>query len=140
MGRSFKDIFLIVFPLTGLLFGGLLYYLLNLKSMGAPGMQTAAGLGLACGLVFGVGIGYLVRTNEVTLPVDASVDVYTRLQLILLQMGYRLDTQFQKVVTFEPTLRAGIFADRIRVELVPGQIRIGGPVYHLEQIQDRLGL
>ena len=100
----------------------------------------AVGLGFMCGMVFGTGIGYLVRSTEVEVPVDPSVDIFTRLQLLLLSMGYRLDNQFQKVITFEPTMRAGIFSDRIRVELLQGMIKIGGPVYHLEKIRTKLGV
>jgi hypothetical protein len=140
VGRSFKDIFLLVFPLTGLLFGGMLYYLFNLNQSGTSGLMMAVALGFACGIVFGVGIGYLVRSNEIELPMDPSVDIFTRLQLLLLSMGYRLDNQFQKVITFEPTMRAGILSDRIRVELLQGMIKIGGPVYHLEKIREKLGV
>lgn len=139
MGRSFKDIFLIVFPLTGLLFGALTYYLLNLKSLGPQGMYMAVALGFACGIVFGVGIGYFVRSSEVTLPVDQSVDIFTRMQLLLGGMGYRLDNQFQKVITFAPTLRAGLFSDHIRVELMPGLVKVSGPVYHVERLREKLG-
>ncbi len=140
MGRSFKDIFFVVFPLTGLLFGAMMYYLLNLKTLGEHGLWMAVGLGFACGTVFGIGVGYLVRTNEITFAVDPSVDIFTRLQLLLIGMGYKLDNQFQKVITFEPTMRAGILSDRIRVEMMQGMIKIGGPVYHLDKIRAQLGV
>ncbi|HVY12981.1 MAG TPA: hypothetical protein VHB73_05390 [Alphaproteobacteria bacterium] len=140
MGRSFKDIFLLVFPLTGLPFGVLTYYLLHFQTLGERGLWMAVGLGVACGLVFGIGIAYFVRSSEITVAVDPSIDVYTRIQLLLLRMGYRLDNQFQKVVTFKPTFRAGIFADHIRIELSPGVAKISGPVYHLDIIQAKLGV
>jgi NhaP-type Na+/H+ or K+/H+ antiporter len=140
MGRSFRDIFLLVFPLTGLLFGGMTYYLLNMKVLGMNGLLMAVGLGFACGLVFGIGIGYLVRSYEITVNIDPKVDIYTRLQLLLGQMGYRLGDQFQRVVIFEPTLRAGIFADRIRLEMLQGQIKLEGPNYHLDRIRTQLGV
>lgn len=138
--RSFKDIFMVVFPLTALLFGGMLYFLLNLKTLGPHGMWMAIGLGFACGVVFGVGVGYFVRSLEFTFEIDPSVDISTRLQLLLLEMGYRLDNQFQKVITFAPTIRAGIFSDRIRVELLNGAVRLEGPRWHLEQIREKLGV
>ncbi|MBI3418768.1 MAG: hypothetical protein HY053_01350 [Proteobacteria bacterium] len=140
MTRSFKDIFLIVFPLTALLFGGMTYYLLNLKTLGSHGLWMAVGLGFGCGAVFGTGIGYFVRSFEFDFDIDPSVDIDTRLQLLMLEMGYRLEDRMKKVVIFSPTLRAGILADRIRVELMPGHVKIGGPVYHLEQIRKKLGV
>lgn len=140
MGRGFKDIFLIVFPLTAALFGGMTYFLLNLKTLGMEGVWMAVGLGFACGLVFGVGVGYFVRSMEYSFDIDPMVDISTRLQLLLLEMGYRLGHQFKKVITFEPTLRAGIFADRIRVEMMQGTVRMEGPRWHIERLRSKLGV
>lgn len=140
MRRNFKEIFMVVFPLTAMLFGGMTYFLLNLKSLGPHGMMMAGGLGFACGIVFGVGVGYFVRSLEYGFDIDPSVDIITRLQLLLLEMGYRLDNQFQKIITFEPTMRAGIFADRIRVEMMPGHVKIEGPHWHVEKIRATLGV
>ena len=138
--RSFKDIFFMVFPLTAALFGGMTYFLLNLHSLGTKGVMTAAGLGFACGIVFGVGVGYFVRSLIFQFNLDPSVDIYTRLQLILLEMGYRLDNKFQKIVTFAPTARAGIFADTVRVEFMQGTVRIEGPRWHMEQLRIKLNV
>lgn len=138
--RSFKDIFFIVFPLTALVFGGLLYFLFDLDARGSSGMMLAVGLGFGCGAVFGIGIGYFVRSLDFTFEVDPSVDIVTRLQLMLGEMGYRLDNQFQKIITFVPTMRAGIFADQVRVELMQGAVRIEGPRWHLECIRQKLGV
>lgn len=138
--RSFKDIFFIIFPLTALAFGGLTYYLLKLQLLGPQGLWVAVGLGFGCGMVFGIGVGYFVRGIEFSFEVDSSIDINTRLQLMLLEMGYRLEDRFQKVMVFAPTLRAGIFADRIRVELIPGTVKMGGPVYHLEKVREKLGV
>jgi NhaP-type Na+/H+ or K+/H+ antiporter len=140
LNRSFKDIFVLVFPLTGLLFGAMTYFLLNLKTLGPQGLWMAIGLGFACGMVFGIGVGYFVRSLEITFEVDPTIDLHTRLQLILLDMGYRLGDQFQKVITFEPTVRAGIFADRIRVEFIHGTVRMDGPRWHLERLREKLGV
>jgi hypothetical protein len=141
MSRGFKDIFLVVFPLTALLFGVMTYFLLQLNTLGSKGFMMALGLGFSCGIVFGCGVGYYVRTLEFDFEVDHQhTDVYTRLQLTLLEMGYRLDNHFQRVITFEPTMRAGIFADHIRVEMAPGRIIIGGPRWHLEKLRDKLGI
>lgn len=140
MNRSFKEIFLIVFPLTGVAFGALVYFLMRFNTLGEKGIMMASILGLACGIVFGIGTGYFVRSLEYDFDIDPSVDIHTRLQLLLVEMGYRLDNQFQKIITFEPTMRAGIFADRIRVELMPGHIKIEGPHWHLEQLRQRLGV
>lgn len=135
-----------MFPLTGLLFGVLIYYLPHLLPFvthpepNPNSIWVAIGLGFFCGTVFGVGLGYLVRTTEVVIPVDPSVDMYTRLQLLLADMGYRLGDRFQKVVIFEPSFRAGIFADRVRLEMQQGQIKLEGPVYHLEHICSKLGV
>lgn len=138
--RSFKDIFILVFPLTAVLFGAMTYFLLNLKTLGEQGVWMAVGLGFACGVVFGVGVGYFVRSLDFKFEVDPSVDIFTRLQVLLLDMGYRLESQFQKVITFEPTMRAGIFSDRIRVELLQGEVRIEGPRWHLERLREKLGV
>jgi hypothetical protein len=138
--RSFTDIFLLIFPLTGLMFGGMTYFLLKFHTLGVQGIYLAVGLGFGCGMVFGIGIGYMVRSAEVSLEIDPSVDIQTRLQLILLEMGYRMGERFQKVIIFNPTLRAGIFSDRIRVELIPGMVKLEGPVYHVEKIRTTLGL
>jgi hypothetical protein len=62
------------------------------------------------------------------------------MQLLLLDMGYRLDNQFQKIITFQPTVRAGLFADRIRIEIKHGQVQIEGPLYHLEQLRLKMGV
>src|ERR1043166_9109669 len=99
MNRGFKDIFLIIFPLTAILFGALLYFL-NLKALGPQGVWLAVSLGFACGLVFGVGVGYFARTMEYSFDIDPTVDMQTRMQLLLLEMGYQLDNQFKKVMTF----------------------------------------
>lgn len=140
MQRKFSDIFLIVFPLTALVFGAMTYFLLGLKVHGTHGLYMAVGLGFMCGIVFGVGVGYFVRSLEYEFDIDPSVDIATRLQLVLLEMGYRIDSQFKKVITFKPTMRAGIFADRIRVELVSGHVRLEGPHWHVERIRATLGI
>lgn len=139
MRRTFAEIFLLIFPSTALLFGGLVYYLMRLGTQGTHGLVVAASLGIGCGLVFGIGIGYFARGMELSLPIDPSVDVHTRLQLMLLDMGYRMDNQFQKIITFAPTVRAGLFADRIRVEIKHGALLMEGPRYHLEQVREKLG-
>lgn len=139
MRRSFAEIFLLIFPTTALMFGGLVYYLMRLNTLGTQGLVMASGLGIGCGLVFGIGVGYFARGLEITLPIDPSVDVHTRLQLMLLDMGYRIDNQFQKIITFAPTVRAGLFADRIRVEIKHGALQMEGPRYHLEKVRDMLG-
>ena len=138
MKRKFTDIFLIIFPLTALVFGTMTYFLLNFKSQGQQGLWMAGGLGMMCGVVFGVGVGYFVRSLEYDFDIDPSIDISARLQLLLLEMGYRVDNQFQKVITFKPTVRAGIFSDRIRVELVPGHVRIEGPHWHIEKLRAEL--
>lgn len=140
MRRGFTEIFLLIFPTTALLFGALVYFLMKLDTLGMNGLLMAMGLGIACGLVFGIGVGYFARGMEFAFPVDPSVDVHTRMQLVLLDMGYRLDSQFQKIITFQPTMRAGLFADRIRVELKQGEVLIEGPRYHLEQMRLRMGI
>lgn len=140
MNRSFKDIFLVVFPLTAITFSGLVYLLMRFHTLGEKGVFMAAILGVALGLVFGIGVGTFVRSLEVSFPVDPSVDIYTRLQLMLLEMGYRLDNQFQKIVTFKPTMRAGIFSDQIRVELMHGMVKLEGPRWHLEKLRANLGV
>lgn len=140
MGRGFKDIFMVVFSLTGMLFGALTYFLLNLDTLGGNGLWIALGLGVACGLTFGIAVGYFVRSMEFTFNIDPSVDIFTRMQLLLLEMGYKLDNQFKKVITFQPTLRAGIFADHIRVEMMQGTVRMEGPHWHLERLREKLGV
>jgi hypothetical protein len=140
MKRKFSGIFLIIFPLTALLFGVMTYFLLNFKSHGQHGVAMACGLGVMCGMVFGIGVGYFVRSLEYDFDIDPSIDISTRLQLMLSEMGYRVDNQFQKIITFKPTMRAGIFADRIRVEIIPGHVRIEGPHWHIEKICSNLGV
>ncbi len=140
MKRDFFSIFALIFVLTATLFGCLTFYLLNLKSLGDHGMLVAGGLGFLCGAVFGVGIGYFVRTAAYSFDIDPCVDIDTRLQILLLDMGYRLENRFKKVMTFIPTFRAGIFADRIRAELMPGYVMLEGPYWHIEKIRRALGV
>ena len=140
MRRSFAEIFLLIFPTTSLLFGAMVYYMLKLDTLGMNGLLMAVGLGLGTGLVFGIGIGYFARGMEFAFAVDPTTDVHTRMQLILLEMGYRLDNQFQKIMTFSPTLRAGLFSDRIRIEFKHNEVQVEGPRYHLEQLRERLGV
>jgi hypothetical protein len=140
MRRTFKDIFLLIFPLTGLMFGGMTYFLLKFHTLGMQGIYMAVGLGFGCGIVFGIGIGYMVRSTEISFDIDPSIDIQTRLQLLLLEMGYRMGERFQKVIIFNPTMRAGIFADRIRIEMIPGLVKMEGPVYHIEKIRTSLGV
>jgi hypothetical protein len=138
MGRSFKDIFIVVFPLTGALFGVLVYFLLRLGTIGPNGMTTAAGLGFICGMVFGIGVGYFVRSLDYSFDIDPSINIAPRLQTLIMGMGYRYDTQLEKIMTFEPTVRAGMFADRIRVELMPRRVRLEGPHWHIQKIRTTL--
>ena len=140
MKRNFGDIFLVVFPLTGLVFGALIYFLWNLKAQGNHGLLLAGGLGLGCGMVFGLFVGFFVRSLEYQFTVDPSIDIATRLQLLLLNMGYRADNAFKKVLLFSPTVRAGIFADRIRVEINNGHVAIYGPRLHVEKIRAELAV
>ena len=140
MKRKFTDIFFVVFPLTGLVFGALIYFLWHLKSQGQHGMMMAGGFGVAIGIVFGMGVGFFVRSLAYEFAVDPSVDIVTRLQLLLLEMGYRVENQFKKVMLFSPTVRAGIFADRIRVEINNGHVAIEGPHWHVEKIRNSLAI
>ncbi len=140
MKRNFSDIFLLVGSLTGLVFGTLIYFLWDLKSQGSHGLMLAGALGLGCGLVFGLGVGFFVRSLEYQFTLDPSVDITTRLQLLLSTMGYRSDNQFRKILLFSPTVRAGIFADRIRVEINNGHVAIEGPRWHVEKIRTALSV
>ena len=140
MKRKFADIFLIVFPLTGIMFGVLVYFLWNLKAQGLHGLTTAAALGTGCGLVFGCFVGFFVRSMHYQFAIDPSVDISTRLHLMLHSMGYRPDSQMQKILLFSPTVRSGIFADRIRIEINAGQVTIEGPHSHVEKIRDTLAV
>lgn len=140
MKRKFSDIFLMVFPLTAIVFGALIYFLWNLKSQGHNGLYLAGGLGLGCGLVFGTGVGLFVRSLAYEFDVDPSIDIVTRLQLLLLNMGYRVENQFKKVMLFSPTMRAGMFADRIRIEINQGHISVEGPRLHVEKIRNALAV
>lgn len=140
MKRRFSDIFLVVFPLTGLMFGALIYVLWNLKAQGTHGIMVAGGLGAACGLVFGIGVGLFVRSLSYEFNVDPSIDIATRIQLLLHSMGYRPENQFKKVLLFSPTVRAGIFADRIRVEINTGHVAIEGPYLHVEKLRNVLAI
>ena len=140
MRRGFTEIFLLIFPTTALVFGVLVYFLMHLDTIGLNGLMMAIGLGIACGLTFGIGVGYFARGMEFSFPTDPTADMTMRLQLALLDMGYRLDHQFQKIITFEPTMRAGLFADRIRVEFKQGEVIIEGPQYHLEKLRENLGV
>ncbi len=140
MRRSFVEIFLLVFPSTALVFGGLLYFLMHLNTFGLNGLLFAMGMGIACGLVFGIGIGYFARGGELSFAIESAKDAQTQLQIALLQMGYRIDNQFQRIMLFQPTMRAGLFADRIRVEFRSGEVLIEGPQYHLERLRVNLGV
>jgi hypothetical protein len=131
---------MLIFPTTALLFGAMIYYLMKLDTLGTNGLIMAIGLGLATGLTFGIGVGYFARGMEISFAFDPSVDIHMRMQLLLLEMGYRLDNQFQKIMTFAPTMRAGLFADRIRIELKQGQVLVEGPRYHLEKLREKMGV
>ena len=136
MRRSFLDVFLLVLPLAGLTFGLLVYALMLHRHEDGVGLSVA--LGLICGTVFGVGAGYFVRTLEYVADVEASGDMSLRIEMALVEMGYRLEHRYQKVVTFRPSLRAGLFADRIRVELMNSRLRLEGPHLHVEKLVARL--
>ena len=140
MGRTFIQIFASVFLSAGLVFGGLTFTLMRLHTYGAAGLAVAAGLGVLCGTLFGVLVGYYARTLRYEFECDASVDIPLRLELLLKRMGYQLETRFQKVITFRPTLRAGLLSDRVRVELLSGRIVLEGPQGHIEKIRATLGV
>ena len=132
--RGFFPIFQLIFLLTAFLFGGLCFWLLALP------WHSAVILGIACGTVFGVGIGYFVRNWQVAVASDGAGALEQRLQLALIEMGYRLDDRFSRVLTFRPTLRSGILSDRFTVELHGDHLRITGPQYHLERLAEKLGV
>lgn len=140
MQRKFSDIFLVVFPLTTIVFGALIYVLWDLKSQGQHGLFLAGALGVGCGIIFGTGVGLFVRSLAYEFDIDPSIDIVTRLQLLLLNMGYRVENQFKKVMLFSPTMRAGIFADRIRIEINKGHIAVEGPRLHVEKIRNSLAI
>lgn len=131
--RSFKDIFLLLFPLTTFVVGALAYSLLH-------SLVFASVAGGGCGLVVGGMAGYYGRSFEFVFDFDPSINIYTQLQLLLLEMGYRLDNQFQRVITFAPTARAGLFSSHIRVEINTNSVKLEGARWHIHQLRDKLGV
>ncbi|RTL65404.1 MAG: hypothetical protein EKK41_20180 [Hyphomicrobiales bacterium] len=137
MLNSFFQIVWLVLPTTGLTFGGILYGLMLHRH--PKGMILAFVLGLLCGLIFGVGIGYFCRRVEHEVRVDSVGVLGRQIAMVLQRMGYSQEHVFNKVVTYRPTLRAGLFADRIRVETMSGCARIEGPHKHVEHLISKLG-
>jgi uncharacterized protein YneF (UPF0154 family) len=140
MKRQFTDVFFVVMPLTALMFGAIIYFFSSLKAHGHQGIVLACMLGATSGIVFGIIFGYFVRSLEYDFNVDPKVAIAPRLQMLMMDMGYRMENQFSKVMTFKPTLRAGVFADRIRVEFTEGHVRIEGPHWHVERVRSNLSL
>lgn len=138
MRNTIIDLLLRIFPLTAIAFGVAIYGLMLHRH--PDGIIISVFLAFLCGSVFGVGIGLLARTNEYRADTDLSPLFMWPLQMALLELGYRREHQLQKIVTYQPMLRAGIFADRIRIEFLQGGCRIEGPAHHVERLVAKLGV
>ncbi|QQR69292.1 MAG: hypothetical protein IPI58_00990 [Alphaproteobacteria bacterium] len=133
-GRSFLQIMLLIGLGSALTFGMIYWRITNVPP------TTAIVIGIMVGLVFGVGIGYHAQEYALSLgssgqPGDPSL----HLQLLLGRMGYRVETRMQHMMTFKPTLKAGLFADRIRVEFLGSQMNVSGPRHHITRLQNDMG-
>lgn len=127
---------LFTIPLT-IVFSAMVYFSGEIPPFGEILRAT-----LICGLIYGFFMGlisaYFFRGEIVIVEVADKEDFVFRLNIAMFQLGYNPASQTEDFFTYKPSLRAGLVADRISVQIQGRRAVIVGPKMHLEELLKRL--
>lgn len=132
--RTFFSVFQNLFFVTGIPFALILYGMLDLP------WHRALIVAIVAGIILGLSIAYFVRGSEVSFATDPSANMGMHIAAMLYDMGYRKEHQFHKTTTFKPTWRAGLFADRVVMNLHESEVMLCGPKLHVDKIMRHMGV
>jgi hypothetical protein len=132
--RSFFSIFQKLFFITGIPFALILWGMLDLP------VNKAIIVAIVAGITLGLVTAYFVRGSEISFANDPSTDLGMRIAAMLYDMGYKKEHHFHRTTTYMPTWRAGLFADRVIVNVHEQEVMICGPKVHVDKITRQLGV
>jgi hypothetical protein len=117
-------------PLCGLL----------VSSQGSFREILLIGLGpsMLIGLAFGLTNASLFKGETATVDVEDVKGFVSRLNVAMSQLGYNPASQTEEFFVYKPSLKAGLAAGRIAVQLYEGQAVIVGPKIHVKKLLERL--
>jgi hypothetical protein len=132
--RSFFSIFQSLFFITGIPFALILWGMLDLP------WHRAVIVAIVAGIVLGLSFAYFLRGSEVSFASDPNTDFGMRIAAMLYDMGYKKEHQFHRTTTYRPTWRAGLFADRVIVNVHDQEVMLCGPKLHIDKLTRYLGV
>lgn len=132
--RSFFSIFQTLFFVTGIPFALILWGILDLP------LNQAVIVAIVAGIIFGLTTAYFVRGSEISFANDTSTDLGMHIAAMLYDMGYKKEHHFHRTTTYMPTWRAGLFADRMIVNVHETEVMICGPKLHVDKVTKQLGV
>ncbi len=100
--------------------------------------NTAIWTGLLFGGLFGFIMAFFMKGEAFSVPVQDRGAFLTRLNTALAGIGYELESQTERFLTFRPTARAGILAGKVHVQMDPGSATIVGPSTHIKKLRMRI--
>jgi len=132
--RTFFSVFQALFFITGIPFALILWGMLDLP------WHRAVIVAIVAGIVLGLSAAYFVRGSEVSFAHDPTTDFNMHISALLYEMGYRKEHHFHRTTTFLPTWKAGIFADRMILNVYDQEVMLCGPKFHVDKITRHLGV
>ena len=134
--RTFFSVFQTLFFVTGVPFALILWGMLDLP------WHKAIIVAITAGIAIGMPLGYYLRGSEVRFAHDGdqSTDFNVRIAAALMDMGYKREIAFKHATTYKPTVRAGIFGDRIVINVDNFDVMVCGPKYHVDKLVKTLGM
>ena len=94
--------------------------------------------GLCFGLVFGLAAAILVRPITISLRFDDREAFLSRLHAAFVEIGYRPLSRFNTRVVYQPSLKAGLFADTVVVQIEDTSATVLGSAPEARELKSRL--
>lgn len=138
--RGFWGTFLRVAAFAAVAFAllwSLLFSLVTGSEFGAV-LRFAIWGGIAFGLFFGFLMAFSMKAASISETYQDKQAFLARLNVVLAQMGYHPRSQTESLATYKPSLRAGLLAAEISVQMGDSSCTIVGPNSYIKKLQKRL--
>jgi len=86
------------------------------------------------GLLTGAIMAFSLKASTITIPIQDGRAFTERLTARLARLGYHLESQTTDILTFKPSLKAGLFAPRITVRIQETSATIVGSSSYIQKL------
>jgi hypothetical protein len=136
---GFLRTFIILFLITAVLWA-LLWSLVFSAMMGEEFSQVLpVGIygGIAFGLLFSLIMSFFMKSATISLTFRDKADFLARLNIALAEIGYHPESQAENFLTYKPSVKAGLLAGKISVQIIDSSLTIVGPKTYIKKLQTK---